>query len=312
MTTRKTRNAGFTLIEVLLAIMLTAMICAVLYGVVYSTAETHKRIAGYNEASIVGDRIVDMLAEDLKSCYVAEYAGEDVFVGEERGSEGFLLTFITCTSAKLPAMDNDKEGIFGFREVSYVTSRNDNGYLSLYRREAPLDDELTKGGRFALLHDQVESFEVRFLDAEAEEIDWDEAKSEWTYQPDAPLPKTVLVNIVVSVGERMDDEFEADERNVSGYRREEVYRIIAMTPGAGEDMSKLAKLEPKDPRARKAVGGAGQPGQPGQTPGQPGATPGQPGVNELLRQLQGGGRAPRANPGSNPLQQLLQRQRAGR
>lgn len=311
MNTRKRHDAGFTLIEVLLAIMLTAMICAVLYGVVHSTAETHKRIAGYNEASIVGDRIVDMIAEDLKSCYVAEYAGEDVFIGEERGSDGFVLTFISCTAAKLPAMDNDKEGIFGFREVSYVTSRNDDGYLSLYRREAPLDDDVTKGGRFALLHGQIESFEVRFLEADAEEIDWEEATTEWTYKPDAPLPKTVLINIVVSVGQAMDEEFEADQRNVSGYRREEVYRIIAMTPGSGEDMSKLAKLEPKDPRARKAAGGVGA-AQPGQTPGQPGGTPAQPGVNELLRQLKGSGGAPRGNPGSNPLQQLLQRARAGR
>ncbi len=303
---------GFTLIEVLLAIMLTAMICAVLYGVIYSTMTTHVKISGYNDAAVVADRIADMIARDLQAVYVADYDGGTPFEAEndrELGLEADRLTLVTSTATLLPTLEEDEMGIQGFNEVTYVAvaSKTREGYLSLYRREAPLDADSTKGGRFALLHDQVESFEFRYVGKE-DEVEWESAGEEWEYSPEKGLPRAVLLSLVISIGEKDTAEDLQDKNYISRFKRQRIYRVMALPPGLDEDMTKLAALEPGNPRAAKgAGGGGGLPGQPGAGgTGPPGGVP--PGVKTFNQLL--GGKAPPA--GGNPLLELLNRHQRGR
>lgn len=308
---------GFTLIEVLLAIMLTAMICAVLYGVIYSTMTTHVKISGYNDAAVVADRIADMIARDLQAVYVADYDGGTPFVtrnDRELGLEADRLTLVTCTASMLPTLEDDEMGIQGFNEVTYVAvaSKTREGYLSLYRREAPLDEDSTKGGRFALLHDQVEAFEIRYLSKE-DEVEWDSASEDWEYSPEKGLPRAVLLSMVVSIGKKDTDEDLQNKNFISRFKRQRIYRVMALPPGLDEDMSKLAALEPGNPRAATgAGGGGGLPGQPG-TGGQgSGGTGPAGGVNNPLLKLLKGGRGSPPPAGGNPLLKLLQRHKLGR
>ena len=312
-------RAGFTLVEVLLAITLTAMICAVLYGVIYSVLSTQAKLAGYNEAAMVADRIADMIAQDIQSAYVADYEGDTPFLGkneQEFGRPAGRLTLITSMPPKMPTLEHDKPGIEGFNEVTYaaVASQTREGYLALYRREAPLDKKTEEGGRFALLHDQVESFELRFLGKEDMEIDWDQGQEEWEYSPESGLPRLVLLSLTVSIGNPDTEEDQQDKSRISRFRRQEIYRVIALPAGMSEDTSKLAVLEPTSPRAKKGAVGAG--GTPGQNPAQGGPSGSvnpQTGLNPLLRSLPGGGKTPSfGQPSGNPLLKLLQRHQMGR
>jgi prepilin-type N-terminal cleavage/methylation domain-containing protein len=303
-------RAGFTLVELLLAITLTAMICSVLYGVVYSTMTARVKLTGYNEAALVADRIADMIAADLQAIYVADYDGEFHFRGEsdrEAGRQAARLTFITGTAARMPTLENDDVGVTGFQEVSYVavSSKTREGYLALYRREAPLDRKTEEGGRFALLHDQVEEFELRFLGRDDKEIVWDAGREEWEYSPSDGLPRLVLLSLAVSLGDPDTAEDRAAKIHVSRFRYQKVYRVMALPPGLSADMSKLALLEPKNPRAKEAAGAAteGVPGLGG--PG--GAVPPQ-GGNPLLQGLP---KAP-AGGAKNPLLDLLKRNGLGK
>ncbi|MBN2490591.1 MAG: prepilin-type N-terminal cleavage/methylation domain-containing protein [Planctomycetes bacterium] len=307
------RDAGFTLVEVLLAITLTAMICAVLYGVVHGTLTTQARLAGYNDAALLADRIVDMIAADLATVYVAEFDGEKPFVAEDNTELSLpadCLTLISATPARLPTLDHDPVGVSGFREITYtaVASRTREGYLSLYRREAILDRKASEGGRFALLHDQVEAFDLKFLGRDDTEIAWDKGREHWEYTPEDGLPRLVLIMLTVSLGTpAAQDEEEPGARRVDRFRRQEVYRIVALPPGMSEDSSKLAALEPKDPRAPQAAGG---PATPGATPPGSGTTPA---LNPLLGGFPVGAVPPPGSvPANNPLLKLLERHQLGR
>jgi prepilin-type N-terminal cleavage/methylation domain-containing protein len=320
-------RAGFTLIELILAVTLTAMICSVLYAVIHSTMTTHARLSGYNEAALVADRIADMVARDLKTAYVADYDGDAVFTAESQqdlGLESDRVTLITCGPAWMPTLPSDTPGIEGFHEVTYaaIPSKSREGYLALYRREAPLDRKSKKGGRFALLHDQVEQFDLRFLGKEDEEVDWDKARDEWEYSPETGLPRIVMLHLTVSIGDapESEEDRESDADRVVRFRRQEVHRIIAMPPDVSEDTSKLAALEPKNPRATPQAqgGGANPPGQtqpPGSVPGA-GAPPGGVNPRGRLNPLQNLFPNTPPKPGSagqgNPLLELLKRHQRGR
>lgn len=301
--------AGFTLVEVLLAITLTAMICSVLYGVVYSTMTAQAKLTGFNDAALIADRIADMVADDLQAVYVSDYEGEFHFRGEsqrELGREADRLTFITGTEARMPTLENDTVGVTGFQEVSYVAvpSKGREGYLALYRREAAVDRKTEKGGRFALLHDQVEEFDLRFLGRDDQEVEWERGREEWEYTPTDGLPRVVLLTLVVSLGDPDSAEQEAAKIHVSRFRRQKVYRVIVLPPGVSADTSKLALLEPKDPRAKQATGAAA--GLPGT--GGPGGTVPSGGANPFLQGLPKG---PPPGGGKNPLLELLKRSGLG-
>jgi len=326
---RRTRSprAGFTLIELIVAVTLTAMICSVLYAVIHSTMTTHARLTGYNEAALVADRIADMVARDLKSAYVADYAGDDVFTAESQqdlGLESDRVTLITCGPAWMPTLQDDTPGIEGFHEVTYaaIPSKSREGYLALYRREAPLDKKSKKGGRFALLHDQVEKFDLRFLGKQDEKVDWDKARDEWDYSPETGLPRIVLLHLTVSIGDAPESEEDArsDGDRIVRFRRQEVHRVIAMSPDVSEDTSKLAALEPKDPRPAPQGGGAIPPGQSQPPGGLPlpggGAPPGGVNPRGRMNPLQNLFPNTPPKPGSagqgNPLLELLKRHQRGR
>lgn len=300
MRARRIGSRGFTLVEVLLALTLTVMIVAVLYGVVFSTVDTRQRLAGYNEAGLIADRITDMIAEDLESIHVGVYDGGESFVAEQRGSNGFELTLISSAPQRMPDPEGEKQGVRGFREVQYVTvrSRDRSGYLELWRREAPVDDNAIKGGQFNRLHDQVERFEIRFM-KDAKDLEWDAAEPGWELTKESGLPAVAVIEIVVSIGTPPDDDSPEARRAARGYRRQVVRRWVALTPSMGKDTSQLAWLEPTDPKAKEKAGGAAPGGQPGQgTPG--GSIPGL------------GGPSGAVPTGNNPLLELIRRQQGGR
>lgn len=296
MNRHRSDRRGFTLVEVLLALTLTVMIVVVLYGVVYSTVDTRQRLAGFNEAGLIADRIADMIAEDLESIHIGVYDGGEAFVADSRGSDGYELSMISSAPQRMPDPDHDKQGVRGFREVQYVTvrSRERDGFLELWRREAPVDENAIKGGQFNLLHDQIERFEVRFL-KDAKDLDWNAAEPGWELTKDSGLPAVAAIEVVVSIGTPPVDDSPEALKAARDYRRQAVRRWVALTPGMGKDTSKLVWLEPKDPKAKQKAGGAG-PGQ-----GTQGGTI--PGL--------GGGPAGSVPAGNNPLLELIKRQQQG-
>ena len=88
-----------------------------------------------------------------------------------------------------------------------------------------------------------------YLGRDDEEVSWDKGRETWEYTPEDGLPRIVLVSLTVSVGTPDErDDGEPDGDRVSRFRRQEVYRIVALPPGMNEDTSKLAALEPRIPR----------------------------------------------------------------
>lgn len=293
------RSRGFTLIEVLLALTLTALICSVLYGVAVGTLRTERKIGGFNEAAVLAGRIGGLLRRDLRGIYLADYAGKDFFRATSHvrlGAPADRITFLTTAPPLVGEDPDETPGVEGVREVTYVAlpSQTREGYLALWRREAPVDEDPFQGGRFVRLHDQVERFDLRFVGPEGE-LEWESAGEEWS-GTDGQLPKAVLLDLVVSLGDPPERGGDPDR-----FRRYRLYQVVALPAGVTPESRKLQALLPRDARARA-------PGPGGPAAGPRGGPRG--GQNPLLRNLRRGGmRPPR---GGNPLLELLRRHGMGR
>lgn len=171
-------SAGFTLLEILLAIFILAIVMSTVYasytGTLRIVEETRYSDYIYGMARNTMKRMI----ADMES--ISPYNGTFRFVSEENnmGDENFTdLTFLT--SAHLDFFDANSSGT---AVVSYYVEedRDKEGYLLkrsdiLYRGAKETEEEDLKGAGFVLC-DSLKSVKYAFYDREGEEYEeWDTA-----------------------------------------------------------------------------------------------------------------------------------------
>jgi len=176
--------AGFTLIEVLLAIAITATVMVTVGTTFHVMLNARDVVDDLTESSEAGPRILNLIERDLRGIWTfnvkdnAIFRGRDMDVG---GRDADRLDFVTTTDAVgfvLDAHSQPKKPTLC--EVGYWFQPNPRfrDVMMLYRREDPMvDGDLITQGSFQLVHDRVKSFKVTYYETlghEAEELfEWD-------------------------------------------------------------------------------------------------------------------------------------------
>ena len=171
-------RAGFTLLELLIALGITALLVTAAVQAYVSISEAQERARGGHNRDRSALVLLDRIERELEgSMLVVRSEREDrlghpyVFIGEDRvfgSGDSDAIRFITLTPARPPG--GEISG--GIRMVSYGVEPSADEGFDLLRQEEPLPDGLEKR---ILLDDaqvvieQMASFRLRYQDGETGE-----------------------------------------------------------------------------------------------------------------------------------------------
>ncbi len=258
------RTAGFTLMEVLVALGIMSLVMLVLYTSLNASLEARDKLETESKVARLGPEILDQIEADLRRLWIWDIRDDAVFKGESRtinGESADTLSLLTTVDSTVTRRVGEREVSADVCETGYRLRRNPAlpDVLELWRRqsfhvdEKPLDD-----GVYELLHDRVVSFQVRYY---ASVDRWAEELPSWDSGALHRLPALVSIEL----------ELEAVARTVAsgaeGGRTLRYERIVPLMPGSDLAM----RVRPLVPTfVALGSGGPGGPGGKGDGEGEEG------------------------------------------
>ena len=197
----KPQQAGFTLIEVLLAITITAAVMLTVGTTFHVMLNARDVVDDLAESTEAGPRILNLIERDLRGLWTYNVHNNAVFRGRDAdvgGHDADKMDFLTTTDAVGFVIDTDnmprKPTV---NEVGYWFKPNPRfrEVFELWRREDPMvDDDATTQGTFQLVHDRVKSFKITYYRTLGHEA---EALNEWDSSVEDALPKRIKIEFTI-------------------------------------------------------------------------------------------------------------------
>jgi general secretion pathway protein J len=200
------RARGFTLLEVMVAVGIVTMVGVLIYGAFLGMSRSRTNMARISDRYQQGRQAVERMGRELGSAFLSahipfqqtQYTRETSFVGSDHGA-GDRVDFVSFSNLRLEKDTHESDQC----ELSYYTESNpETGATDLVRRIAKnIDDKPDRGGLVQVLAENVESFNIRYLDPLTSEwLDtWDSS------QPAAQLgrlPSAVWITLWLRDGPR--------------------------------------------------------------------------------------------------------------
>lgn len=202
---RRHAQRGLTLLEVLVSITILALIGSLVYGALDGMQRSRTGLGRINDRYHQGRGALSRMSRELQSAFLSVHqplvAAQSVrttnFVGLD--SAGFDRVDFNSFSHRRLARDSHESDQ---NELGYFASRDPDNYekTDLARREAKtLDLEPTKGGVVAVLAEDVESFDLKYLDPVTGEWQdsWDASQAAGQL---GRLPSQVWITLVLKGG----------------------------------------------------------------------------------------------------------------
>jgi len=298
--TNQTRQAGFTLIEVLLAIGITAtvmMTVGTTFSILLSAREVVDELAESTEA---GPRILNLIERDLRGMWTFNVGNNAVFRGRDMDVGSFeadRMDFLTTTDAVGFVLDDHgtprKPSVC---EVGYWFKQNQRyrDLIEMWRREDPMvDNDLITQGSFQLVHDRLKNFKVTYyktLGHEAEEF------LEWDSTTEDLLPRRIKIEFTIE--RRRGSRNVVNDAEIEDFEEaEKTYvRHFVLDPGMTEILrsgTAMIPLLPPEPTVPESGGPAGPAGPGGAGPAGPAGPGGTSSTTQTTTkgEMSGGGQA---------------------
>jgi type II secretion system protein J len=198
------RQAGFTLLEVILSMMYVAIISAVTYSVLIATLDYKDQVEKASLLNKVGQSILKVISKDLEGLYTLDVGNP--FEGIDDDTQDYLN--FTSTVSSYP----NEEGVSSnLIEVGYRLQPNevhDGLYILLRRESYHIEHNPLKGGKLYEVYDQVKQFNLQYYDG----TDWVDT---WKHEDMNSIPLAVKVEFVIRArtGEFEEEVREEEERN---------------------------------------------------------------------------------------------------
>lgn len=256
--------AGFTLIEVLLAVAISSMAMVAVSQAFLGTLNAKAQIEIHNSTNVEGQRILTLLERDLTGLWHHNIKGNQILLGENVDISGYdadRINFYTTKDSVAGALDStDRLRKPTINEVGYWLRENEEipGLLELWRREDPLiDDDIRTDGHFELVSSRLKDFQITYYETlghRAEELyEWDTARRQ-------RLPRRIKIEFTVhrKVGSRNRvSTAEVDDIGsiLQKYTRHFVFDpryVDIIRPGVA-----LMPIAPPRPEAEAGGGGGG-------------------------------------------------------
>lgn len=205
---QRSSRRGMTLLEVLVSIAIVAMIGTLLYGAFHGMNRSRTNMDVVNDRYHQGRAALSRMAREMSAAFLSAHEPfgaqlgaqqsprQTAFIGgDSRPADRVDFTSFSHRRLRADAHESDQN------ELSYFAAQDpDTGNLDLVRRESKyIDDDPAHGGTVQVLAEDIESFDVQFLDPMTGEwVDsWDST------QPAAQfgrLPMQVSVLLVLNGG----------------------------------------------------------------------------------------------------------------
>jgi type II secretion system protein J len=198
------KAAGFTLLEILIALAILALVLSSLFSAYSETITTTELVETSREVDQAARLTLAQMADDLKSLYLQEVKGDPVnspyrFLGKSEQSEGESLELMSFASTGHLGFESTGPSM-SINRITYVLSKSEAGerYFKLLRRERPFAD--FEGGGEATeveLADNVEELVVSYEgDGGTTVTAWDSVSPEQGGRP----PRLVQIRLKVAAG----------------------------------------------------------------------------------------------------------------
>jgi general secretion pathway protein J len=197
-------NRGLTLLEVLVSISILALIGTLIYGALDGMQRSRKGLARINDRYHQGRGAISRMSRELQSAFLslhqppvqAQVVRATSFVGTS-STPYDRVDFNSFSHRRLNRNTHESDQ----NEISYFASKDpDADKTDLARREAKtLDLEPTKGGVVAVLAEDIESFDLQYLDPITGEWQdsWDSSQPAGQL---GRLPSQVWITLVLKGG----------------------------------------------------------------------------------------------------------------
>ena len=232
------RQAGFTLIEVILCMVLVAIISATTYSVLIFTLEAKARVERHALVNKIGQGILKVMARDFEGLYIQNVANP--FEGVDDGTTDYVDFTSTATS-----YPNENGVSSNLIEVGYRLEQSQNDeegdlYVLLRRESYGIEYDPLKGGQLYELYDQVKQFNLQYYDG----TEWVDT---WKYEDMKAVPLAVKVEFLIRIrtGEFSEEAAQEEEREGSKEVEEQegYFSTIITIPVA----TPLPEEEPQQP-----------------------------------------------------------------
>ena len=259
-------QAGFTLIEVMVAVAIAAGLMLTVHMTFMATMQAGVEMEALSEDKEPGPRILALIERDLSGLWHFNIKKNRVLRGRNldvAGSPADRIDFLTTTdstSSVLDGMGNPRRPTLS--EVGYWLRQNpDNPQLmELWRREDPMVDEnLLTEGQFQLVHDRIKSFNIKYyatIGYECEEL------HEWDSSIEDSLPRRIVIEFTLERRLANRNRVSGTEVAEAGPVERNYTRHIVLDPRYPEILKPEFALIPARPRppSAAAAAGAGGPG----------------------------------------------------
>lgn len=264
------RDAGFTLLEVMLAMSLMAGIMAAVYMLLFGVLKQQRFIEPQVLQSRIGPVLLDQVERDVRQLFAFNVGHQPVLRGENHriaGLDADKLHLVAYTPSFASVSHDDKLVYSNVNEVGYVLTRRPppfDEFLILWRREDYfVDDEPLEDGYGTPLYRRILRFDITYYKERGEDA---EEYEEWDPDDEPGLPSAMEVTIELEVEPRAQDDVLSAEQLE---RRRYTYRRFINLPTDGEYAMAIRAAIPKSPE-EDGDGPIGGPGSQVDTDGEQG------------------------------------------
>lgn len=209
---RRRSSAGFTLLEMLVAVAILAMISVLIYSAFAGLKRSKEGIQRVNDRYREGRLAIGRISRELQSAYLslqvqnplnkAIAVQKTAFVGTQ-GTPADRVDFNSFANRRIDRDSHESDQC----EISYFGSENPEkrGVIDLVRRISKHPDlEPTKGGRVDVLATDIDLFDLSYLDPlTGQWVDtWDSTQA--IGQPNR-MPLQVRILLVLNGGRRSSE-----------------------------------------------------------------------------------------------------------
>lgn len=216
------RTGGFTLVEALVAIAVFGIVATIVFGGFSQTMRNRRFVEAQSDRSHVIRVAMERMAREISAAFVSIHVNPNPqlitvrtgFHGRREG-RGSRLDFTSFSHRRLyrDAHESDQNEVGYF--LTQVRDEEGGRHTALVRREQNrIDDDFERGGQNAVLVEDVNEFELSYLDPMS--LEWRDTWDASQGMEQNRLPAQVKIRLVVP--------------QVQNPRREEVYTTRAMVP----------------------------------------------------------------------------------